>query len=147
MSFSQFDLSKIGRCLETNEEGFSCRREPNHREAHLWDRCEWTDERGVPCMLPHRHPGRHVLFWYDEPATAGSRKTLEFSGTEQSAAALGDRAARLAARRGWVEVERQYVPGVAWRVAPLAALLRLVTDPQGSVRITFRRVGGSAGAE
>ena len=139
MTFGQFDISGMVRCPQTNEEGFRCRLRPNHEGEHIWERCDWTDDRGARCMLPHRHPGRHALFWYDEVGADGTRRTLEFSGTEPAARRLADKAAGLAATRGWAEIERRYVLGLGWRIAPLAAFLRLFADPQGAMRVTFER--------
>lgn len=98
-------------------------------------------------MLPVRHPSVHVLFWYDEARPVGAKRTLQFAGSEPQARRIADRAAALAAKRGWAEVERSYRLSWYWRLPPLGAFMGLFTDPQGGMRVTFERRSEGPGSD
>ena len=98
-------------------------------------------------MLPLKHPSVHVLFWYDEAKPVGAKRTLNFAGSEPQARRIADRAAALAAKRGWAEIERGYRLSWYWRLPLLGTFMGLFTDPQGGMRVTFERRSEDARGE
>ncbi len=134
----QFDLSNLVRCPAVDEEGFRCRLSPSHESAHEWQRCEWMEPDGTRCLMPPRHPGSHQFFWYDQHASLGDRRTIRYSGNRVEVKSLADRGERLAARRGWIELERRYEPGLVWRIPVVGAILGALAIPAGSMVVDYR---------
>jgi hypothetical protein len=143
MATSQFDLATVLRCSDTDLEGFRCRLRPGHDGPHEWARCDDVDAEGHRCMLPPRHPGRHYQPWYDRHATAGDMYTLRYGGTERETSRLAEKAAAIAARYGWVERSRTFLPGLPWRLALLRPLFAKLTT-NGQLAVVFERTSTEA---
>jgi len=137
MDAPQFDLARLLRCPETDDEGFQCRRSPSHAGPHRWDRCEARDRDGHRCVLPHDHPGDHEPPWYDRPATAGDTHVIGFGGTEPAAASLADRAARGCRGYGWTERSRTYRRSWPWQRQPIAGWMAKAAIPRGTLTVVF----------
>jgi hypothetical protein len=137
MAFSQFDLARMLRCSEADDEGFSCMRRPSHGGEHRSDRCEMRDAGGHRCMLNLRHPGTHRLPWYDRPVAPGETHTIAYGGTEGETGAFADKAAEIAARYGWVRTSRTFRPGLFWRWPPSSGWLSGMTAPHGRLTVVF----------
>ena len=137
MAFTQFDVARMLRCPATDDEGFSCQRPPSHESEHRWDRCEIRTSDGHRCMLNLKHPGTHRLPWYDRQVAPGETHTIKYSGTEREIGPLAEKAARIAARYGWVRTSSTFRPGLFWRWRPASGLLSGITAPHGRLTVVF----------
>ena len=137
MAFPQFDLAKMLRCSAMNEEAYTCLRPPSHEGLHRWDRCETKDSDGHRCMLSLSHGGTHQLVWYDRRATPGETHAVNYGGTETDTVTLADKAARIAARYGWVRRSYVFTPGLFWRWPTVSGWLSGLTAPHGRLTVLF----------